>query len=78
MPRRRIPVFFCKLTKNTTVANFPYLVPPSAAIQGYVHENYPDMVFQSVFNDFNYAAINSTASHADVCMVFANADSGEQ
>jgi len=36
------------------------------------------MVVQSVFNDFNYGAIGSTAGHADVCMVFANADSGER
>jgi len=53
------------------------LVTPSAPIRDYVHREYPNMVDQSVFNDFDYAAISSTAGHGEVCMVFANADSGE-
>ena len=30
-----------------------------------------------MFDDFDYGAVNKTASQADTCMVFANADSGE-
>ncbi|KIM83540.1 glycoside hydrolase family 3 protein [Piloderma croceum F 1598] len=58
-------------------ANFPYLVTPYEAIQTYVHSKQPDTIIQSVFDDFDYAAVNQTASQADTCMVFANADSGE-
>jgi beta-glucosidase len=58
-------------------ANFPYLVTPYEAIQTYVHGKQPDTIIQSVFDDFDYAAVNQTASQADTCMVFANADSGE-
>jgi hypothetical protein len=31
-----------------------------------------------VFDDFDYGAVNKTASQAETCMVFANADSGER
>jgi len=62
---------------STPAANFPYLITPYDAIQSYVHNTYPTTVIQAVFDDFNYAAVNATASQADVCMVFANADSGE-
>jgi beta-glucosidase len=58
-------------------ANFPYLITPYDAIQTYVHEKEPTTVIQAVLDDFNYAAVNQTASQADMCMVFANADSGE-
>jgi beta-glucosidase len=58
-------------------ANFPYLITPYDAIQNYVHEKEPTTIIQAVFDDFNYAAVNQTASQADACMVFANADSGE-
>ncbi|KII87356.1 glycoside hydrolase family 3 protein [Plicaturopsis crispa FD-325 SS-3] len=58
-------------------ANFPYLVTPYDAIQGHVRAENPTIVLQAVFNDYNYAAINTTANTSDACFVFANSDSGE-
>ena len=66
-----------RLTYHLTVATFPYLITPYDAIQSYVHHKYPTTVIQAVFNDFNYGSVNGTASQADLCIVFANADSGE-
>lgn len=58
-------------------ANFPYLIDPLSAIQNYVHSENPTAVVEYVLDDYNYAQVNATASQADVCLVFANADSGE-
>ncbi|KZT52914.1 glycoside hydrolase family 3 protein [Calocera cornea HHB12733] len=58
-------------------ANFPYLIDPLAAITSFVYSKEPDTVLEGILNDYNYAAINQVASQADICLVFANADSGE-
>ncbi|KAF7973527.1 hypothetical protein HWV62_14954 [Athelia sp. TMB] len=58
-------------------ANFPYLIDPLAAIQTYVHDKNPETIIKSVLADFDYTTVNKTASQADTCIVFANADSGE-
>lgn len=58
-------------------ANFPYLIDPLSAIQGYVTNNSLATVVQSVLTDFNYQSVNQTVSQANACLVFANADSGE-
>jgi beta-glucosidase len=57
-------------------ANFPYLVTPYEAIQTYVHGKQPDTIIQSVFDDFDYAAVDQTASQADTCMVFCECQLG--
>ncbi|KII87088.1 glycoside hydrolase family 3 protein [Plicaturopsis crispa FD-325 SS-3] len=57
---------------------FPYLITPYEAISSYVHAHRPATVVQAVSNDWNYASVGNTADHMDVCLVFANADSGEQ
>lgn len=62
---------------SLTAANFPYLVDPFSAISDYVHDQSPTTNISSVFDDYNYASVNSTAAQADVCLVFVNADSGE-
>ncbi|KZS91574.1 hypothetical protein SISNIDRAFT_413800 [Sistotremastrum niveocremeum HHB9708] len=58
-------------------ANFPYLIDPLSAIANWVHENSPDTMIEYVTNDYNYNQVTSLATQADLCMVFANADSGE-
>ena len=58
-------------------ANFPYLIDPLAAITSFVRENNPQVPVEGVLNDFNLGQVSSVASHADTCLVFANADSGE-
>ncbi|EJU05081.1 hypothetical protein DACRYDRAFT_20627 [Dacryopinax primogenitus] len=58
-------------------ANFPYLIDPLAAITSFVYSQEPDTVLEGILNDYNYAAINTVAAQADICLVFANADSGE-
>jgi hypothetical protein len=67
----------CMILNVFIAANFPYLITPYEAIQNYVHQKSPDTVIQAVYNDFNYGAVKSVATQADLCMVFANADSGE-
>jgi beta-glucosidase len=69
---------FATLTQRVfAAADFPYLITPYEAIQNYVHKKEPTTIIQAVFDDFNYGAVNQTASQADACLVFANADSGE-
>ncbi|KZP14752.1 glycoside hydrolase family 3 protein [Athelia psychrophila] len=58
-------------------ADFPYLVDPLAAIQMHVRAANPVGVVQAVLDDYDYAAVAATASQADTCLVFVNADSGE-
>ncbi|KAF8486551.1 glycoside hydrolase superfamily [Gautieria morchelliformis] len=58
-------------------ANFPYLIDPSAAIQNFVITKNPTIPVETVLNEFNVGAVTTLASHADVCLVFVNADSGE-
>jgi beta-glucosidase len=58
-------------------ANFPYLIDPAAALNTYIQANKPTTMVESIFSDFNYGAVTTSASNADVCLVFANADSGE-
>jgi hypothetical protein len=73
----RYSAILCMIPNVFIAANFPYLITPYEAIQNYVHQKSPDTVIQAVYNDFNYGAVSSVASQADLCMVFANADSGE-
>ncbi|TFY66533.1 hypothetical protein EVG20_g4555 [Dentipellis fragilis] len=58
-------------------ANFPYLIDPLSAISNFVHNADPTTVIEGVLSDFNYPQIQSVASHADTCLAFVNADSGE-
>ncbi|KAA1473309.1 hypothetical protein DENSPDRAFT_866018 [Dentipellis sp. KUC8613] len=58
-------------------ANFPYLIDPLSAITNFVHNADPTTVVEGVLSDFNYGQIQSVASHADTCLAFVNADSGE-
>lgn len=60
-----------------SAANFPYLVDPLSAIQGYVKNNSLHTAVQSVLADFDYQSVSKAASQANACLVFANADSGE-
>jgi hypothetical protein len=72
----RSSAILCKILNVFIAANFPYLITPYEPIQNYVHQNSPDTVIQAVYNDFNCGAVSSIASPANLCMVFANADSG--
>lgn len=58
-------------------ATFPYLIDPLAAIQSYVNQNAPTTVLQAVLNDSAYSLVAPIARHADTCLVFVNANSGE-
>lgn len=53
------------------------LKDPYSAIQQYAHGVSPTTVIEAILSDFNYAQVNATATQADTCLVFANADSGE-
>lgn len=64
-------------SEQLLAANFPYLTDPLSAIQTYIKNNSLTTVVQSVLNDFDYASVNQSASQANICLVFANADSGE-
>lgn len=56
-------------------ANFPYLVDPLSAIQARALQD--RTVVQYVLNDSASDVIAQVAEQASVCLVFANADSGE-
>ncbi|KAJ7720754.1 beta-glucosidase [Mycena maculata] len=58
-------------------ANFPYLVDPLAAITAHIQSIDPTVVIEGILNDFNIASVQTSASLADTCLVFVNADSGE-
>ncbi|KAH8921781.1 glycoside hydrolase family 3 protein [Atractiella rhizophila] len=58
-------------------ANFPYLIDPLAAIQSYMNAHSPSTPIDFVLDDFNYGQIRAVARQAEVCLVFANSDSGE-
>jgi beta-glucosidase len=58
-------------------SDFSYLVDPSTAINAYVQANKPTTDVEAIFSDYKYDAIMNVARYADVCLVFANADSGE-
>lgn len=62
---------------NSFLTDFPYLIDPYSAIQSFVHAEKPNVVVEAVFSDFNYAQVGNTAGHADTCLVFVNAASGE-
>ncbi|KAL9080423.1 MAG: hypothetical protein Q9157_000808 [Trypethelium eluteriae] len=55
--------------------NFPYLVDPLSAIQARALQD--RTVVQYVLNNYASATIASVVQQASVCLVFANADSGE-
>lgn len=54
--------------------NFPYLITPYEAIQRHVVEHTNGSVFALLNNAVD---VSSVASNSDVCLTFANADSGE-
>ena len=55
--------------------NFPYLVDPLSAIQARALQD--RTVVQYVLNNYAGSLISSVVQQATVCLVFANADSGE-
>ncbi|KAK7055678.1 Fn3-like domain-containing protein [Favolaschia claudopus] len=59
-------------------ANFPYLVDPLAAINHHIQSIDPTVVTEGVLDNYNLAAQTTVATLADTCIVFVNADSGEQ
>jgi len=58
-------------------ANFPYLIDPLSAIANWVHSQDPTVVIDYLLDDFNTAQASKLAAKSELCMVFANADSGE-
>lgn len=58
-------------------ANFPYLIDPLTALQNYFQKNSPNTEVEFTLDDNNLPLIESIAADADLCFVFANADSGE-
>jgi beta-glucosidase len=58
-------------------AQFPYLIDPLSAITEYLNGQNPDIVVESITDDYDYGGISTSASLADTCLVFVNADSGE-
>jgi beta-glucosidase len=58
-------------------ANFPYLVDPLSAITNWIRGIDPTIVVDYSLDDFNLAQASRLAAKSDLCMVFANADSGE-
>jgi beta-glucosidase len=58
-------------------ANFPYLVDPLSAIANWVHGIDPTVVVDYLLDDFNLVQASKLAAKSDLCMVFANSDSGE-
>ncbi|KAL8293049.1 hypothetical protein RQP46_000743 [Phenoliferia psychrophenolica] len=56
--------------------NFPYIIGPFPAIQDRVHLENPQAVVEAVLSDYSPQA-QAIARQDDVCIVFANADSGE-
>ncbi|KAJ7138341.1 beta-glucosidase [Mycena epipterygia] len=59
-------------------AYFPYLIDPLAAITAHIQSIDPTVVIEGVLDDFNAAQVSMVASLADTCIVFVNADSGEE
>jgi beta-glucosidase len=58
-------------------ANFPYLVDPLSAIAAWVRSQDPTVVVDYLLDDFNTKQASTLAARSELCMVFANADSGE-
>nr|AFK65507.1 beta glucosidase [Glaciozyma antarctica] len=57
-------------------ANFPYLVDPYSALQTFIHSVKNNAVIEAVLNDYS-PQVATIASLADICLVFANSNSGE-
>jgi beta-glucosidase len=58
-------------------ANFPYLIDPLSAITNWIHGIDPTVVVDNLLDDFNLVQASKLAAKSDLCMVFANSDSGE-
>ncbi|EGG12872.1 family 3 glycoside hydrolase [Melampsora larici-populina 98AG31] len=58
-------------------AEYPYLVTPATAIEGYVRAGNPNIKVNKVLNDTNVDQITKVASESQVSLVHVNADSGE-
>ncbi|KAJ7762672.1 glycoside hydrolase superfamily [Mycena metata] len=58
--------------------NFPYLIDPLTAITTHIQSINPTVIIDAVLNDFNLKQVSAVASAADTCLVFVNADSGEE
>ena len=56
-------------------ANFPYLISPNTALKAQAAED--GSKYANVSDNYDFAAVTAAVTGADVAIVFANADSGE-